>query len=495
MEFKTKPYEHQLQAFERSKDEPFFGLFAEMGLGKTKITIDNFNYLYDKGEVQAMVVIAPKSVYLNWYKEVEIHFNKEEYIIAHYSAQLRKAERQALAYATNHLRPVPTIVLMNIESISTTKGFKAIDEVMRLKKTMMVIDESSTIKGYKSKRTTHCIALRGLARYRRILTGTPNPHSPLDFYSQLEFLNKGLSGSVNYHAFMYTYCEVQMVELGPNRPSYRKITGYQNLERLQNIIEPVCVRMLKKDCLDLPEKIYKSRYVDMTKEQRVNYENLRDLAIIEHKKGELTVQSALSTLAKCHQISSGFVKLDNGEVAHFDNAKIKELDMILDEIDIKSKIIIWTAFREDLFAVEKLIKEKYDSSIHPPLTYYADTSQDERQEAIRLFQNVPNAKTFISTVQCGSRGITLTEAEYVIYFSNMNNLEHRLQSEDRAHRIGQKKNVTYIDIIANCEVDKRVKSNLIKKAKWAEKTLENVKRVITLEEAIRENPENLLKII
>lgn len=496
-QFKTKPYKHQLEAFERSKDAIYFAILAEMGLGKTKITIDTFAHLYLCQEATGMAVIAPKSVYLNWIKEIETHFILSDYVLAYYSATARKHERAALEYILNHShgRTTPTIMLINIESLSTKKGFEAIQAFLRKYQSLLVIDESSTIKGHKSKRTKACISLRGAAKYRRILTGTPNPQSPLDLWAQFEFLEKQLTQSVNFFAFKYTYAQVTKVDLGPGRPSYEKITGFQNIDMLQRIIEPHCVRLLKKDCLDLPDKIYTKRYVELTKEQKENYNKLRDLAIIEHKKGELTVQSALATLMKLHQITSGFMILDNQEIARLDNAKIQELNSIINEIDHESKIIIWTNFREELFQIIEALKKKHKDEDIFAVTYYGDTPQDERTKAIQQFQENPKCKYFISTLQCGCRGITLTAAQYAIYMSNGNNLEHRLQSEDRCHRIGQKNNVTYIDIISNALVDRKIKNNLEKKAAVAEHTLAKVKRIITLEEAIRDNPSEVLNMI
>ena len=493
--FKTKPYKHQLEAYEQSKDREYFAILAEMGLGKTKITIDTFRYLYEEGKANGMAVVAPKSVYINWTKEIETHFSIEDYALAYYSATARKHERSGLDYILSHNRTIPTIMLINIESLSTKKGFDAIERFLEKYDSILVVDESSTIKGHKSKRTKACINLRGAAKYRRILTGTPNPQSPLDLWAQFEFLEKQLTQSVNFFAFKYTYAQVTKVDLGPGRPSYEKITGYQNIDMLQKIIEPHCVRLLKKDCLDLPDKIYTKRHVELTTEQKQHYNTLRDLAIIEHKKGELTVQSALATLAKLHQITSGFMILDNQEIATMDSAKIKELISTIDELDYDSKIIIWTNFRHELFEIAIALDKKHKDDKKYAVTYYGDTPQDARTNNIASFMNDPDCKYFISTLQCGCRGITLTSAQYAVYMSNGNNLEHRLQSEDRCHRIGQKNNVTYIDIISDALVDRKIKNNLEKKAAVAEMTLAKVKRIITLQEAIQNKPSELLNMI
>ncbi len=486
MTFKTEPYAHQLQAFKESKDKEYFALLAEMGLGKTKISIDTFDWLYQNRGVVGMLVTAPKSVYLNWIKEIDTHFNQVIYSIAAYESGMGKRKKAALEYVTNNNTGSPKIMLINLEATRTKKGFAAAREFLQNNRCLMVVDESSEIKTWNSKQTIACNNLGIMAAYRRILTGTPISQSPLDLFAQFEFLKQGLTGSPNFFAFKYTYAKIVKVDLGPGRPSFEKIESFQNLKQLQHIIRPHCVRMLKRDCLDLPSKSFSERKITMTKEQQEHYDNIKNLAITEHKRGDLTVQSALATLQKLHQITSGHLKLDNEEVVRFKNAKLEELKKIIKELEEGTKVAVWCAFQEDV----RILQEALPNSV----TYYGEDSTQKRQESIKKFQE-GNAQFFISTVQCGGMGITLTAAHYAVYYSNNTKLKHRLQSLDRIHRIGQDKNVHYIDILCEDCVDEKIKKDIDKKAVLAESSLENLQRIKSLEDLIEEDPEELLAII
>jgi len=487
MIFKTKPYQHQLETYELTKDKEYFAYLMEMGLGKTKVTIDVFNNLYSKNEVNAILVLAPKSVYMNWYKEFEIHFNQEVYAIAHHSSSLGKKDKNSLNYVINSQIPIPKVLLVNTESIRSKKGFTACYDFLKLNRVMMVVDESTDIKTHNSKQTVAATNLGTMAKVRRILTGTPISQDPLDLYSQFEFLKQGIMQSTNFYAFKYTYANIVKIDLGPGRPSYEKVNGFMNLDQLKRIIKPHCVRILKKDCLDLPNKIYSVRELELSAEQKAYYNQLKELAIIMHEKGELTVQSALETMNKLHQITCGHLKLDNGEIIRFkDNNKLKEINRITKELDNESKVIIWCNYQEDVRILHEEIKQS--------VTYYGPNTIEQRQNAIKDFQE-GEAKYFISTQQCGGKGITLTAAQYAIYYSNGYRLLDRLQSEDRHHRIGQTKQCHYTDLVIKDTICERVKQSIQKKGNDAEEFLSSMKSIKTITDKIEENPAELLKII
>jgi SNF2 family DNA or RNA helicase len=486
MNYKTKPYEHQIKALEISKNEKAFGILAEMGLGKTKISIDNFNYLYEGGKVVGMLVVAPKSVYRTWVDQVKQHFYQDIYSIAIYESGMGKRKQESLDYVIENQTGSPKILLINTEATRTKKGFTAARRFLEKNKSMMVVDESSEIKTHNSKQTVACTNLGGLALYRRILTGTPITKDPLDLYAQFEFLQQGCTGSPNYYAFKYTYAKIVKVDLGPGRPSFEKVESFQNLRQLQHNINPYCIRLLKRDCIDLPSKTFSEREVTMSKEQQKHYDDVKNLAITEHKRGELTVQSALATLQKLHQITSGHLKLDNGYTVRLKNAKLEELKKVLGELEQNTKVVIWCAFQEDV----RILREALPNSV----TYFGEDSAQKRESAIKEFQ-YGNALYFISTQSCGGMGLTLVAAHYAIYYANNDNLKHRLQSLDRIHRIGQEKNVHYIDLICPGCVDEKIKKNNDKKAVLAEGSMENIQRIKSLEELIEEDPEELLAMI
>ena len=168
------------------------------------------------------------------------------------------------------------------------------------------------------------------------------------------------------------------------------------------------------------------------------------------------------------QVCSGHVKLDDGEMKTFDSAKLPELMSVLEEVD--GKVIIWANFTHDIKNIEQAITKAYGENT--VATYYGETESDERQAIVNRFQD-PNDPLmyFVGQPRTGGYGLTLTEAKTVVYYSNSFDLEIRLQSEDRAHRIGQTSKVTYIDIVAEDTVDDRILKALRNKINIASQVL------------------------
>jgi SNF2 family DNA or RNA helicase len=247
------------------------------------------------------------------------------------------------------------------------------------------------------------------------------------------------------------------------------VVGYQNLEELTSSLDSFSFRVLKKECLDLPDKIYTKREVELTSEQKKVYKELAKYAITELESHEtVSVTSILTQILRLHQVVCGFVKHDKGEEVEIKNNRIDELINVLQEI--QGKTIIWANYQYDIKRILKTIQGI--TGTDSVATYYGDTPDEERQETIRRFQN-PNSELqyLISNVQTGGYGITLTEAKNVIYYSNNYDLEKRLQSEDRAHRIGQTNKVTYIDLVAKGTVDEKIVKALRNKLDLAQEVL------------------------
>lgn len=450
--FKHQPYEHQLTALEKSWNKDDYALFCEMGTGKSKILIDNFSMLYDRGDIDAVLVVAPKGVYKNWQKK-EIPEHLPEHIVAdiiiwspnHTKKQL---EHLQVAFADDdNLK----ILVMNVEAFSTDKGTEFAKKFVATKKCFMAVDESTTIKNRTAKRTKNIVKVGGYAQYRRIATGSPITKSPMDLYSQCDFLNPHLLGFGSYFTFQARYCKMWRRSVGSH--SFNQVVGYQNLDELTEKLDGFAFRILKKDCLDLPDKIYLKRTVELLPEQRRVYDQLKSIALATLNGGVVTAANALTQILRLQQVCSGFIKTDEGKIEHVPTLKLTELMEVLEEVD--GKVIIWANWTHDILAIEKeLTKEYGQESVR---TYYGDTKADDRQQIVTDFQNPENPlRFFVGQPRTGGYGLTLTEAQTVIYYSNSYDLEVRLQSEDRAHRIGQKNNVTYIDIVSEGTVDEKI---------------------------------------
>ena len=450
--FKTKPYAHQLTALEKSWDKTEYGYFMEMGTGKSKVLVDNMAMLYDKGKINGAVIVAPKGVYRNWYSQeipnhLPSHIQPKMVLWTALTSKTKDKEYQTLFETGHDLH----ILIINVEALSTKKGLDFAAKFMRCHKTMLAIDESTTIKNPSAKRTKSILALGKEATYRRILTGSPVTKSPLDLYTQCGFLNSFLLGYDSFYAFRNRYANMIDRNFGGRR--VQLIGSYKRLDELADKLKAFSYRVLKDDCLDLPDKVYIRREVDLTDEQSKAYATMKSAALASLKGKMATAPHVLTQMMRLHQITCGHLRNDDGTITEIKNNRLKELINLLDEVE--GKVIIWANYVYDIENLVKVISDEFgaDSIVQ----YYGAIPAEQRQQNIEKFQD-PNSKArfFIGNPQTGGYGITLTCANTVVYYSNGYDLEKRLQSEDRAHRIGQTKSVTYVDFIAPKTVDEKI---------------------------------------
>jgi len=456
--FKTKPYAHQLTALEKSWNKENFAYFMEMGTGKTKVLIDNVAMLYDKGKIDSALIIAPKGVVKTWYEqELPAHLPDHiENVSVLWQPNITKTQQEKLD-SLFEIDSALHILVMNVEALSTEKGVKFATKFINSHKTMMAIDESTTIKTPTARRTKNIIKIGLNAKYKRIMTGSPITKNPLDLYTQCEFLDPWLLDFSSYYAFRNRYAEMKTMHV--HGRSIQVVDKFQNLGELSDTVKQFSYRVLKEDCLDLPPKVFIKRHVTLTVDQQRIYKQMKDQALAVLNGKVTTTMTVLTQLMRLHQITCGYVAADDGTTQHVESNRLNELMSILE--DTEGKVIIWANYQLSVGEIIQKIIKVYgpDSYVH----YYGLTPQEDRQDFIRKFQNDPKCRFIIGTPQTGGYGITLTQANTVIYYSNGYDLEKRLQSEDRAHRIGQKKTVTYIDLIAEDTIDEKIVEALRKK--------------------------------
>ena len=465
--FKTEPYEHQLTALGASHKKENFALFMEMGTGKSKVLIDNIAMLYDRGKINAALIVAPKGVYHNWERqELPIHMPEHVlYQIITWSPVETKKKQGELKKLFIHNEDL-VIFLMNIEAFSTKKGMKIAEKFLLAHSALMAIDESTTIKSPTASRTKSVLKLRVLAKYRRILTGAPVTKSPLDLYTQCFFLDPDFLDFSSYYAFKNRYAI--MVDRNVGTHSFKHVMGYRRLDELNEKLNNFSYRVLKEDCLDLPEKVYMKRIITLTAEQKKMYSEMKKFALAELEGKKTTATSALAQLVRLHQIICGHLTTDDGEVRTLKNNRIKELLDILEETD--GKVIIWAVYRHDIKEITEVLSGRYGKNSVE--SFFGDTLDRDRQDIIDRFQDrESDLRFFVGNPKTGGYGLTLTASHTVIYYSNSYDLEIRLQSEDRAHRISQDKKVTYIDLITEGTVDELIVKNLRSKINLATKIL------------------------
>ena len=460
--FKTKPYAHQLKALEMSWNKEVFAYFMEMGTGKSKVLLDNISMLYDKGKINGALIIAPKGVYKNWY-DAEIpthlvnHINKEVVLWQALINQKQQDKLDTLFKPEVDLH----ILLMNVEALSTKKGVDFANKFLISHNSLIAVDESTTIKNPSAKRTKNILKLASLSKYRRILTGSPVTKSPLDLYTQCLFLDEYLLDYSSYYAFRTRYAVMRSANF--NGRSVQIVVGYRNLDELAEKLKSFSYRVLKDECLDLPDKTFMKRIIQLTPDQKKLYTQMKQMALAEMNGKMITTSTALTQLMRMQQITCGYFKADDGTTQEINNNRISELTNLLDEIE--GKTVIWAHWQNDVKHIIKAVIKEYGEGCC--VDYYGLTPQSERQDNINKFQNDPKVRFFIGTPATGGYGITLTAASNMIYYSNGYDLEKRQQSEARIDRIGQKKPMTYIDILAEDTVDERIVKALRKKVNIA----------------------------
>ena len=475
-QYKTKPFKHQETALKQSWASSTYALFMDMGTGKSKVLVDTIAMLYNQKAIDAVLIVAPKGVYKIWSdNEIPTHMpdTVEKTVVSWQPSHTIKFKEQYknLYKKDNKLK----VLIMNVEAFSSAKGLQFAKKYLTFfnGRALIGIDESTTIKSPTAKRTKSIIQLGKLAKYRRILTGSPITKSPLDLYTQCAFLDPKHLDQLSYYTFRNRYAVTVSRRFGARQVDL--VTGFKNLDELTQKLQPFSYRVAKEECLDLPPKIYTTRSLQLTAEQRQCYTTMKEFALSEFKGKVMTAPSALAILLRLHQITCGHMKMEDGTIQHLPNNRLNTLMECLEETD--GKVIIWANYLEDIKLITTALKKAYGEA--STVEYWGEVDATLRQENIAQFQDVKGpTRFFVGNAQTGGYGITLTAANTVIYYSNNYDLEKRLQSEDRAHRIGQTGSVTYVDLVAEQTIDSVIIKALRKKVNVANKVL--------LEEDIKE---------
>jgi SNF2 family DNA or RNA helicase len=451
--FKTTPYAHQREAFVLSAEKKVYALLMDMGTGKTKVCLDTIGHLFEKQEIDFSIIVAPKGVIANWLGEIETHLPERiEREVVLWKPALTKKFRETLKELSTPSPGKMKFLLMNVESFSSKKGVGVAEYFIKNFKVFMAVDESTTIKNRQAKRTKSISKLGLGARYRRILTGSPVTRSPLDLYSQMNFLDEDILGFNSFYAFQGRFAVIQRRTMGAH--SFNHIVGFRRLDELTEALDKHSFRVRKDDCLDLPDKVYMRREVELTKEQKKAYEQMKNFALARLQSGELsTTQNVLTQLLRLQQICCGNLTDDAGVIHPLPSNRIDALLDICDEI--QGKALIWATWSMDIRSIAEALRDRF--SVQAVATLHGETPDSERQKVVETFQDRQSELRFIvGHPKTGGYGLTLTAATTVIYYSNSYDLELRIQSEDRAHRIGQTNKVTYIDLISPKTVDEKI---------------------------------------
>lgn len=469
------PFAHQKTIFYLSRDLEHFAVFAEQGTGKSRTMVDTTAYLYQESKIDSVLIIAPNGVHRNWVGEFEAYFRPDiQYAIEYYDASGLVAHKKRVEDLIK-VRDRLAIFCMNVESISHDSGMKIVNRFLKKRKTLVIIDESQKIKSPSSSRGKNAIKIGEKAAFRRLLTGTPVTNGLEDLFNQFRFLNPTILGCDTFTEFKAQYCVLGKFQ-------HREIIGYKNVDQLQERITPWSFHVAKKDCLDLPDKVYVKRPVDLTAEQKRLYKELKDQFVAVLDSGEtITAQLALTRLLRLHQVVCGHYAPDATEEIRkgtwypLANNRMSACLDIVEEA--RSKVIVWSRFIPDILQLQELFKKSGIGVV----TYCGLNSAEEAAANLKSFKTDPGIKVFLGTQMKGGTGLTINEAKTTIYYSNSFSLEDRLQSEDRNHRAGQDESVTYYDLYTPGTVDSKILYALKKKQEVANlvKSIEGIRAMLS----------------
>lgn len=468
-----------------------------MGTGKSKIIVDTAAWNYAKGRITALVVIAPNGVHTNWvFNEIIDHMpDWTSYISAYWRSGFKAKEKKAWNKLWDNKVEGLRVFTFNVEAFSSDKAKVELRKILNAFNCLLAIDESQRIKTPGAKRTKSITNLGRHATMKRILTGTLLTNSPLDSYSQFKYLSPNIIGFNTYSGFKSHFSIIEKMtaynKVKQCNQEYDHVVAYRNIPEMVKSISPYTYFVRKEDCLDLPDKIYETIYVDLTTEQKRMYDQLvvDGIAKIREQNPEVEVpefsspdeelwwfiqqsmgattgivksENTLTTLLRLQQIIGGWVNDDLGELHELKSNRLKTL---MDTVDgIEGSVIIWARFKPEMLAIAKELRKAYgDDSV---VEYHGSVDIADRADNVKRFQ-AKSARFFVGNTHSGGIGLTLTAATTMIYYSNDFSYEARAQSEDRAHRIGQKHNVVYIDLIAMGTVDEKIAKALKAKEKMA----------------------------
>jgi SNF2 family DNA or RNA helicase len=471
MEYQPKypRYAHQQRALDKADLREAFAYLMKMRTGKTKTVLDEWGTLELRGLSRDLLVIAPAGVYKTWKTDAEKHLSDDlqSRLLLHIFESDDKGARskKAIEAFLDNRESRPRILLVNVEALSSVDRARklVIDFLSTAHGAYAVVDESTIIKNPSAERTKWILKhVPARTKYRRILSGLPNPKNALDIWSQFQFLDPVILGYSNFVAFRSRYAIIKHMDFGGRRLA-PVVVGFRDLGELQAKIEPHSIIVNLEDTYDMPAKIYQKREVPLTKEQLKAYMEMKEFATTSlSSESHVSATLAITQILKLHQILCGHVKDEDGVIKQIPEHRTKELIKLLNEHDTKA--IIWCSYNEDIQKVSAAIEKEFGEG---SCARFWGGNINTREEEEARFKREADCRFIVATAAAGGRGRTWDCADLVVYYSNTPDLEHRVQSEERPQAVGKTQSVLYVDLYAPNTVDVRFVQTLRKKLDMA----------------------------
>ena len=456
MKYKLKPYDWQAKELLNTDKER--ALLCDMGVGKSKCVIEKLRIIYaSHGKLLKTLVLGPTGVVFNWKEE----FIKNSYIKPNMIEVLnRKPDRVKLLrefICDEYDKPVlDGIVIVNYEAFRNVPLY---DLIMQWQPEVLVCDESHVLKSHKTQQSKKVYKIARTAEYRYILTGTPILNSPLDIFQQYKILDLGKTFGSNYYTFVNNYFEDMNAHLRYKPKGYyaKLVPLVEKYDELTEKIFSKGIRVMKSECLDLPERTVKKYDVELNVQQKKIYTELkRDFISFirdnEDKPRAVVAQLAITKALRLMQLVTGHVTTEDGEVIEvINNPRMAALKELVGQIVPQHKLIIWCSFVNNYKQISKMLQEM--GVTHVFIT--GKQNAKDKQEAISSFRGDVNIQVAIANRRAGGVGINLTEAPYSIVYSRNFSLAEEKQSEDRNYRGGSEmhKQIVKIDLCAKGTID------------------------------------------
>lgn len=433
--WKTKPYQHQIEAYDFGMSRSRFLIADQQGLGKSMEAIviaegkkRQFGYKH------CLVVCGVNTLKWNWMNEISQHSNEKGRILGF--------KRKNVGGAKDKLKDLDNIenieeyfLITNVETLRNVKIYKKLKELCdKHIIQMIIVDEFHKCKNTQSQQGKHLNSIK--ADTMIALTGTPLLNNPLDLYGCFSWLGFEKKSKFSFEKYY-----------SKRSGDHNEIVTYRHLETMQKNLQHIMLRRKKEDVLDLPDKIYQEEYIEMGPKQQKLYNQIFDETI--DNIGDIEISNnPLSKMIRLRQVTAHGSILDP---TINEGAKVNRLVEIVEEyLEDNKKVIIfseWTKVTD--ICIEAL--KKYN-----PLSITGDTGDADRIQLVKTFQNNPDAKIIIGTTGAMGTGLTLTAAEAVIFMDEPWTDGQKEQAIDRAHRIGTKNTVNVHTLLCKNTIDEKI---------------------------------------
>ena len=474
--FKIRPYDWQLACIQRTEHMDNFAIFAEQGTGKTCALINAYRLKCKKrNRLLRTLVLAPLVTLKNWRREFEAHshINRREMIILKgTSKQKEKLFRDGTANGRKN-----KIIITNYETvISKTVGPLLLDYAPEF----LCLDEAHYVKSHNSKRSKAIANIADRALFKFLLTGTPILNDVSDLFMPFRIMDGGKTFGNNFYVFRSKYMMDKNQAWAHSQNHFPKyVSNPDKMEELNTKIYDKAVRVLKKDCLDLPPLIRQQMAVPMSPEQAKAYKEMhRDfVTFVNEQSGKpqaVVAQLAITKALRLQQIVTGYVLDEDGKVYEFKkNPRLDLVEELLGQIIQEHKVILWCSFKHNY----KQLGDLCTKMGIPHVFLTGDQSLDQKDESIQSFENSPKTRVIIANRRAGGIGVNLVAASYSIVYSRNFSLGEELQSEARNYRGGSQvhEKIVKIDICAEETVDEAITTALASKQDISDRVIDLIK--------------------